>query len=540
MGWRGAAMYLLAVFLGGAGTMVVELAAVRLLAPWFGSSNAVWTHAIGVILLALAVGYALGARWSVRAQPRLAMVTVLLCAALWCVLLPLFTPWVAEWFMPQGLTLHSASGLLLWGSLASSLVLFVVPALLLGCVAPMAVEALAGQRNQPAFLDAGQAGGYVLALSTTGSLLGTFATTYWLVPGLGLRWTFALAAFLLALAGCLLAPGALRLRSAGVLVLVLGAAAWSSEPQRALPPGMRAIAQEQSAYQWLQVVEVGEGDDLRRRLVSNEALDSFQSLWRAQPGWLGQGSYYDAFAAPVFWEAPGPTWRLAVLGLGAGSAVRVLEGVLPAGTELHSLGLEIDPEVVALGQAFFDLEVRDPNRIVAAGIDARAGLRTLDDQWDQIIVDAYANNVEIPPHLCTVEFFSEVRSHLRPGGWACINLSGFGENDPVIAAVTATLAEAFEGPVLLMPLPFSRNTVLMARQGAECPDPRSEDFVVGPEALRELLAAVRLRGRLFAPEGAGAALILTDDHAPILALERQSVARGVAGWLADRQAEWQR
>ncbi len=533
---RGAAVLLLAVFLGGSGTMVVELAAVRLLAPWFGSSNAVWTHAIGVILLALAVGYALGARWSLRAQPRRAMVTVLLGAALWCAALPSLTPIVADWFMPAGLTLHSAAGLLLWGSLASSLVLFTVPALLLGCVAPMAVEALAGQRCAETRFDAGQAGGYVLALSTGGSLVGTFATTYWLVPTLGLQWTFGLASSLLALAALLVAPGAWRVRAGAALALIAGASFWSGEPSRGLPSGWKRLAQEQSAYQWLQVLETGEGPERRRRLVANEALDSFQSLWRPEPGWLGQGSYYDAFAAPLFWDEPRPTWRLAVLGLGAGSAVRVLEGVLPQGTTLRSVGLEIDPEVVRLGELFFDLENNADDRIVGAGIDARAGLGALEGDFDQIIVDAYANNVEIPPHLCTVEFFREIHSRLRPGGWLSVNLSGFGLQDPVIRAVAASVGQAWQQPVLLWPLPFSRNTVVLARRELPIPDPRDPAFVVGPRELQTLLASARLRARLQAP-GVDAELVLTDDHAPILALERRSVARGVAGWLQQEHEE---
>ena len=60
---------LLLVSIAGAGTMVVELAAVRLLAPWFGASSAVWTNVIGVVLLALSLGYLLGARWSNSERP---------------------------------------------------------------------------------------------------------------------------------------------------------------------------------------------------------------------------------------------------------------------------------------------------------------------------------------------------------------------------------------------------------------------------------------------------------------------------------------
>ena len=82
---------LLAALVGGAGTMTVELAAVRLLAPWYGTSLSVWTNVIAVVLLALAVGYALGGRLSARGRPLLRMSQALGLAAVWTATLPLKT-----------------------------------------------------------------------------------------------------------------------------------------------------------------------------------------------------------------------------------------------------------------------------------------------------------------------------------------------------------------------------------------------------------------------------------------------------------------
>lgn len=510
--------------------MVVELSAVRLLAPWYGMSNSVWTHAIGVILLALALGYALGARLSRRQDPLGPMVWVLAGASLWCALLPLLCQRVAPWFMPSGVTLHGAGGLLFWGSLASSLLLFLVPALLLGCVAPLAVEQLSKLQVRLG-QHAGQAGGRVLALSTLGSLVGTFATTYYLVPSLGLRWTFALAGGLLALAGGLLAWERARGKALAGMLGLWGVAGLIPFPVASPGVGERWLAQVESPYQWIRVVEVGEGATLERRMVVNEAFDSYQSLWRPSPGLLGPGSYYDYFASPAHWDPkPGP-WRVLVLGLGAGTAVRVLEGALPEGMQLESTGVEIDPDVVRLGQEFFDLERNDTDRRVFAGQDARQVLRRLPNDFDQIILDAYANNVEIPPHLCTLEFFREVRGHLRDGGWVTANLSGFGLEDPVIQAVSRTLASAMEAPVWVAQLPFSRNAMVYARRGGELPDPSQAGFAdVENRELVARLQGIRLPGtsRTLAPDDAA---VLTDDACPILTLERASIERGALGWL---------
>ena len=89
----------------GACTMAVELAAVRLIAPWFGTSSRVWTNVIGVILLALAVGYLLGARWASSERPRRALGWTLLAAALWTAWMPFLAGPVCRLFLPDGLGL---------------------------------------------------------------------------------------------------------------------------------------------------------------------------------------------------------------------------------------------------------------------------------------------------------------------------------------------------------------------------------------------------------------------------------------------------
>ncbi len=515
---RGAVFLLCAVALAGSGTMVVELSAVHLMAPWFGSTNAVWTNAIGVILLALALGYSLGARWSRNEKPSVRLVQVLILAATWVALLPWINGPVAGWFMPSGVTLDGAVSLLFWGSLACSVVLFLPPAWMLGCVAPLAVELLArGEHDR-----AGHAGGRVLAVSTVGSLAGTFATTYWLIPSLGLRLTFGLAALALVLAATLIALPRGSRSPLGMWLIVPLLAGLAPDASPATPDELKLLAQEQSPYQFLRVVEDGQG----RRLVVNEALDSFQSVWRDKPGLIGPGHYYDYFVPPIHWDPQPEPWRLLTLGLGAGTAVRVLEGALPEGQQLSSTGVEIDPQIVALGESFFDLQVGTPARTVYSGLDARAAMRQLPRDFDQIILDAYANNMEVPAHLCSVEFFREVRDHLRDGGWFTVNVAGFGLQDVLVDAVTRTVASAFEEDVLLVRVPFSRNCMLYARKGESPLGPGDARFLVGADDLRQRLQSLRLPGAARWVESSGPAP-LTDNFNPILSLQRRSVELGM-------------
>ena len=166
------------VGLAGTGTMTVELAAVRLLAPWFGASSGVWTNVIGVVLLALALGYLVGARLSRGSHPWRALGVALLLGASLTAWLPWAAGPVARLFMPSGVALDQAADLFVWGSLAASLVLFLPSALVLGAAGPLAVELLVRETR----MHAGDAGGRVLAVSTLGSLVGTFGTTHVFLP----------------------------------------------------------------------------------------------------------------------------------------------------------------------------------------------------------------------------------------------------------------------------------------------------------------------------------------------------------------------
>lgn len=518
--------------ISGTCSMILELAAVRLVAPWYGTSTTVWTNVIGVVLLALAGGYLFGARLSRTAKPARSLGFCLVGAAILTGGLPGIAGTVVRWFRPGELALDEAFQLLRWGSLATALLLFVPPTLLLGCVPPLASEILErrGERS------AGDAGGRVLAASTAGSLLGTFATTYWVLPGLGISRTFAAAGLALAVLGAIVLAGAWRRVGAGAALLV--AALWtallgrsSAGPDPAA--GWRVLDAAESPYQSLRVVEGEDGGRRMRRLQVNEGLDSFQSVWQEREGWLPDGYYYNLFALPPWWSARNRSWRACVLGLGAGTAWRVLAGALPPGVRLDATGAEIDPGVVAMGERWFDLPRADPSRRVLAGWDARVALAASPSGFDEIVLDAYANQMEIPEHLCSREFFAEVRAKLAPGGWLCVNVGGFGLDDPVVQAVARTAACAFGERLLALRVPFSRNCVLFVRAGAEPPEPGGPEWSIGDAAFDARVAPLALPGvsRWFPPEGAAP---LLDDQNPIAALQRDSVEHGKERWLRSR------
>lgn len=503
----------------GACTMILELSAVRLLAPWFGTSLVVWTNVIAVILLALAMGYFLGGRLAACASPLSILGWMLLAAAALVAWLPHFGASLARALLPEEIALQDAAGLVGWGSLAIAVVVFLPPAALLGTVCPLVVEGLARAKN----LSPGRAGGQVLFVSTLGSLVGVFSTSHLLLPTLGLQRTFWLVSVFLLVAGgvaMFLGQGLRSGRFALMLVFPLSMTAPLVGPARPrLRAGVVELASRESTYQSLRVVEDRTTATPMRFLQINEGFDSFQSVWQAQPGLLPAGYYYNDFLLPLLWNEGQVPWHVLVLGLGAGTVARVFEG---ESADARLVGVELDAAIVDLGRSYFDLETAGERLSVWPGLDARVALRVGNDSFEQIILDCYANQVEIPYHLCTLEFFQEVRARLAEGGWFTANLGGFDFTDPVVASVASTCATAFESAILLLRVPWSRNYLLLARRNA--PLPWSDGTLdAGTRQSRLVLGPRRLPGftRLVEPEGRNRSL--TDDWCPIENLQFRSL-----------------
>jgi spermidine synthase len=505
----------------GAATMAGELAAVRLLAPWFGASTVVWTNVIGVVLLALSLGYLWGARLARGERPRRVLAWLLLFGGAWYASAPHLARACAGWFLPEGLALDAAVGVVQWGSLACACVLFLPPLMALGAAAPLVVEWWTRDEE----VHAGTAGGIVLCASTVGSLLGTFGATHWFVPTFGVVATFAGAGLALVACGCV-ALGGERPRAARLVVLVPFACL--VVPARGGPDlaaGQLSLAEADSTLQRVRVVE--RQADGWRFLQVNESFDSFQSAWKPTPGLFGGGYYYDAFALPLLLARQRSTFRVGFVGLGAGSAWRVMQGVRPEGMDLRGEGAELDPLVVEMARRHLDLPSEGGALRVHSGLDGRVFLRHVAGAFDLLVVDAYQNQTEIPPHLATLEFWSLCREKLVEGGWLMANIGSFGLDDPLLDAIARAMAAGLQEEVRAWRVPFSRNAILCARRAAPVPD--AARVSTGIPELDASFAASSLPGmqRRFQP-GETDADLLRDDRAALEALGQDSLARAGA------------
>lgn len=454
--------------------MVAELAAVRLLAPHFGDSSFVWTNVIGIILAAIAAGAWFGGRLAVRADAAVWPFRLLVMAGLCIAATPFAGRPLGAWLLPADLPLDAAMPAMVRGSFVATAVLFAPPMLLLGAVSPLLVTALV--RGQ---CEVGRAAGGVGAAGTLGSLAGTFAATHWLVPLIGCRWTMAMAGAFCVVAGLCVASGR-RTGAAGIasVLLVLATGALHTGPLRAAPSGRELLAERESPIQFLQVHRENDPGPARTMLVINEGLDSFHSLAVAGSSLTG-GAYYDWHAlAPLFaGEGRRPDGLRALsIGDAAGSLRTVYAGVHPGATVD---GVDIDAACGELG----DLHFAGPKATGQAFVlDGRVFLEKATATWHVIHVDAYAHQVYVPAHLASREFFAAAKARLAPGGVIACNIGALHGDDPVLRAIGGTVAEVF-GHALAMPVPESRNHLLLARNGPP-PDPATlRSFAFGGERL---------------------------------------------------------
>jgi spermidine synthase len=479
----------------GAASLGAEIAAARLLAPWFGASTIVWANTIATVLVALSAGYWVGGRLADRDPTLEGLSRLVLCAAGLLALVP----FVAAPFLRISVqALDSVEAGAFVGSLFAVLVLVATPVLLLGAVAPYAVR-LSVQTVE----EAGRVAGRLYAISTLGSLAGTFLSALVLIPLVGTRRTFL--AFALALA--LVAVPALqrRFKLAPVAVGVL----------LAIPVGTvkatgdaRVIWDRETEYQYARVVEDPDGD---RRLELNEG-EAVHSVYR--PGtWLTDDYWDEMLALPL---ATGRAPRsVAILGNAAGTTARAYGHYFP---RARVDGVEIDPALTDVGRRLFDL--RGPHLHLHTA-DARPFLRRSIARWDVIVVDAYRQPY-IPFYLTTREFFGEVRDHLTPHGVVLVNVGHPRDSDRLEKVLSATMGTAFR-TVLRDPVKPT-NTVLLATDAFASRAAMRAAARSQPRDLAAVTAAAA--GRLQPPLRGGD--VYTDDRAPVEWLIDASIVKVAA------------
>jgi spermidine synthase len=486
-------------FVVGSASLGSEIAAARLLAPYFGASTIIWANTIATVLVALAAGYALGGRLADRRADLRGLCSIVLAAA---VLLAL-VPFVADPFLRLSVTALGAlsvGGFL--GSLAAVLVLVAVPVLLLGTVAPYANRLALARVSE-----AGTITGGLYAISTIGSLTGTFLAALLLIPVVGTHRTFSVFALALALAG-VLGMGSWRYL---IVVFVLAGLLFVPTPGIGTQvAGARVIYATETPYQYARVVQLRSGV---RWLQLNEgvAIHSEYKPWSYLTG-----GYWDDFLALPLMDERGLPHRVAILGDAAGTVARAYGHYFPT-TRVDAV--ELDGELTAIGKRYFDLRGANLHLYTA---DARPWLEQSTARYDDIFLDAYRQPY-IPFYLVTREFFALARAHLRPGGALIVNVGHIPDSNSLEQVVTATLDSVF--PVVLRDRVSKDNSLVIASTGPLSKARMLKTSTTLAPSLQAL--AHKVTGRI-GPRLRGGA-VYTDDHAPVEWLTDLSIVHYATG-----------
>ena len=415
------ALYGFAVFVASAVTLVLEITAGRLIAPYVGVSIYSWTSIIGVILAGLALGNWLGGAWADRGAAERGAGLALAGAAVASLGVLFVLTFAAPIVIASELSLMS-------GAFVLAASLFFVPAVLLGVITPLLTTLALRRSERP-----GRIVGSMHALAALGSIAGTFAAGFWLIQSLGTRNILVLCAvaLLLLCAPFLLrrAPGAL---GAGVAALLL-AGAMTEARQGFLNP-----CTTESQYYCIRVepadadMPFGEG----RALVLDHLVHGISHS--TEPGMLV--SPYVHLTDELVLGYLGPQAhdaRYFFAGGGAYTHPRAVRALTPRASITVA---EIDPAVTdaAMRALYFDA---DGIRILHT--DARMALHRLEGERFDVVIGDVVHDVAVPWHLLTREYAALVKSRLAPGGLYVLNVID-GYPDPVLVkSILNTLREHF-------------------------------------------------------------------------------------------------
>lgn len=499
------------VFTGGLGVMAVEMCASHLIQPYFGDSLLIWANLIGFIMIFLSVGYFVGGKLADRYPSPTFLYQLTAIAAFTIGLIPVLSDPVLGL---AKIGFDQVNGGLFYGSLVGISLLFCIPLIMLGCVMPFAVRLqMLSLRN------AGKTAGNVSSISTIGSILGTFLPVLVFIPTFSTRTSLYLLAVTLLAISLLALWQAQNLRlnvqlgiNAALLVVVVALAfGLVINVIKPSDKGTTLIYEKESAINYIQVEKGGDST----YLVLNEG-HAIHSIYN--PNQILTGGYWDYYMlAPFFAKnvQQSQVKNALMVGLAAGTVPHILTAAY--GDSLHVDGVEIDQEIVNVGNQYFHMG--DQKNLTPIVQDGRYYLVTTDKKYDLIGIDAF-HQPYIPFYLTTQEFFQQVHDHLNPNGVTAINVGSpaapdGGRDYRLVNAIASTMRTVFPS-VYIVDVPGTFNSVVIATNQPSTLDTFKKNLQSGAatsQLIQQVGQNLIINGNLRTWNQTSD--IFTDDHAPV-------------------------
>lgn len=484
-------------FFSGMSVMAVELGASRLMAPYFSSSQIVWTIIIGTIMIAMALGNIYGGRSADKNPNPDKLYGRIIIAAVWIALIPVLGKYIILGISAL-LIFTVSSNFLIIAGFTACMVIFVFPLFLLGTVTPSLVKYTVDNLD-----DNGKLVGNLNASNTIGSIIGTFVPTFISIPTVGTSITFLIfAGILLLLAVIYFVSGKVnfsKVRKLPISMVIFLICVFLGHDNSFAFWQDDLTYEGESIYNYLQVYENDE-----EVVLSTNVLFGVQSVYKKEKGLTGM--YYDyAMAAPFM---AGINYKneinILVLGNGTGTyatqCTRYFDNV-------KIDGVEIDQKITDLAAEYFEL----PENVKVTTYDGRAYLNTINEKYDVIMVDAY-QDITIPFQMSSVEFFGLVKEHLTDDGVMVVNMNMRGtEEGNINQYLSDTISKVFSH-VYTVDVSGSTNRELFASNNADMikifeSNVDSEDN----KELKSMMYKISPELTKYVPGN----LVMTDDKAPV-------------------------
>ncbi len=487
-------------FFAGMSVMAVELGASRLLAPYFSSSQIVWTIIIGTIMIAMALGNLYGGKKADKDPNPDKLYGRILIAAIWIAAIPVVGKYIILGISGV-LILAVNSNFLIIAAFIACMIIFVFPLFLLGTVTPSLVKFSVDSLD-----DSGSVVGKLNAFNTIGSIIGTFVPTFISIPAVGTSITFLIfAGILLILCIIYFVSSKINFKEAKkvpvsivlfIVCCILGHngsfAFWQTD----------LTFEGESIYNYLQVYE-----NSQEVVLSTNVLFGVQSVYLKDKGMTGM--YYDYAMAAPYMSGVNEKDNLDVLILGNGSGTFATQ-CKRYFDNCNIEGVEIDQKITDLAVEYFDL----PKDVPVTTYDGRAYLNAIDRKYDVIMVDAY-QDITIPFQMSSIEFFTLVKDHLKDDGVMVVNMNMRGQSEGNINQYLAdTISHAFS-EIYTVEVSGSTNRELFASNNPEMLSVFEENINLGlgrcEEELELMMARVSLDLEAYEP----GEYLMTDDKAPV-------------------------
>jgi len=495
---------LASVFVCGAVVMSLELLGSRLLAPVFGNSIFVWGSLIGVVLSALSAGYYLGGKLA-DLKPSFQILSTLIFAA---GILVLALPALAAPLFSFVISLNIVEQ---YSPLLATTLLLGPPSLLLGTVSPYAIRLVAESVQS-----LGKTSGNLYALSTLGSIVGTFLTVFVLIPIFGVnKIIFGIGALLLVVAFLGLS---VKLKAVALMILIVLPLAAPYMVSRQLTVAAYTLAlgdtiyETDTPYHHLVVADYYDptSQSMVRVLIMDDNLHSAMDLQYPNMTVFPYTDYFNL----GFLLNPKITRALFIGGGGFTGPKQFLRDYRNVSVDV----VEVDPAVISVAEEYFAVNATNP-RLHIYNNDGRVFLQDTRQRYDLIVLDAYSRSY-VPFHLMTLEFFELASSHLTSNGIVISNLISGVEagNDQLLTAEVNTMRVVFPNvyvfPVEGTSYPDPQNVEILATNSAgHLTEGDFEKFAASSTTVRAPRMTDYVTNYMVVQPNNSP--ILTDDYAPV-------------------------